>query len=50
MEGLISMVGMRPIWVGENDRAVVVDQLGVLWVTLANQRGMGRRIALKLLD
>jgi 8-hydroxy-5-deazaflavin:NADPH oxidoreductase len=50
MESLISMVGLRPIWVGDNDRAVVVDHLGLLWVTLANQRGMGRRIALKLLD
>jgi predicted dinucleotide-binding enzyme len=49
VEGLITDVGLRPLWLGGNDRAALVDNLGALWVTLAFQHGMGRRIALKLL-
>ncbi|MBC6936740.1 MAG: hypothetical protein DWB42_12995 [Chloroflexi bacterium] len=50
IERLIYDVGLRPIWVGGLDRALVVDALGTLWVTLSFQRGMGRRLALKLLQ
>lgn len=47
VEELISAVGLRPIWVGDNDLAGVVDALGQLWVTLVFQRGWQRRWALK---
>jgi predicted dinucleotide-binding enzyme len=47
---LITEVGVRPIWVGDNDRIQIVDNIGALWVTLAFQRGWGRRIALKLVE
>ncbi len=50
VEKLISEVGLRPIWVGENDLAPVVDALGTLWVTLVRQRGWPRRVAFKLLE
>jgi predicted dinucleotide-binding enzyme len=50
VEGLISEIGVRPIWVGDNDRAVIVDNVGALWVTLVFQRGRSRRLALKLLE
>ncbi|NWG18557.1 MAG: NAD(P)-binding domain-containing protein [Chloroflexi bacterium] len=50
IERLIYDVGLRPIWVGGLDRMLVVDALGTLWVTLSFQRGMGRRLALKLLQ
>lgn len=47
VEELIGAVGLRPIWVGDNDLAAVVDGLGQLWVTLVIQRGWKRRLALK---
>lgn len=47
VEELIAAVGLRPIWVGDNDLAAVVDALGQLWVTLVSQRGWKRRLALK---
>jgi len=47
IEELIQAVGLRPIWVGDNDLAEVVDALGQLWVTLVVQRGWKRRWALK---
>lgn len=46
---LIADVGLRPIYVGGLDRLGVVDAAGSLWVTLAFGRGMGRRVALKLI-
>jgi hypothetical protein len=50
VEALIRQVGLRPVWVGDNDRIQVVDALGALWVTLAFRQGLGRRIAFKLLE
>jgi 8-hydroxy-5-deazaflavin:NADPH oxidoreductase len=50
VEQLIAEVGVRPIWVGENQLVTLVDSLGLLWVNLARQQGMGRHIALKLLS
>jgi predicted dinucleotide-binding enzyme len=50
VEDLIKEIGVRPIWVGDNDRAVIVDNVGALWVTLVFQRGRSRRIAFKLLE
>jgi 8-hydroxy-5-deazaflavin:NADPH oxidoreductase len=50
VEGLIAEIGVRPIWVGDNDRAAIVDSMGALWVTLVRQRGYPRRVALKLIE
>ena len=50
VDNLIAEIGVRPVWVGDNDKATVVDNLGQLWVMLVFQRGMSRRIALKLLE
>jgi predicted dinucleotide-binding enzyme len=47
VEELIGAVGLRPIWVGDNDLVAVVDAMGQLWVTLVFQRGWKRRLALK---
>ena len=47
VEELIAAVGLRPIWVGDNDLTAVVDAIGQLWVTLVFQRGWNRRLALK---
>jgi 8-hydroxy-5-deazaflavin:NADPH oxidoreductase len=49
VEGLISDVGVRPVYVGDLDTAPTVDALGVLWMTLAIRRGMGRRVAFRML-
>lgn len=50
MEELIADTGGRPIWIGDNDLAYITDSLVKLWITLAHQRNMGRRIGLKLLQ
>jgi 8-hydroxy-5-deazaflavin:NADPH oxidoreductase len=50
VEKLIGEVGVRPIWVGDNDLIQIVDHMGKLWVTLAFQQGWGRGIALKLVE
>ncbi len=47
---LIAEVGLRPIWVGDNDRIQIVDNLGALWVTLAFQRGWSRGIVFQLVE
>jgi predicted dinucleotide-binding enzyme len=48
-ERLISDVGLRPVWLGGLDKAGIVDSLLPLWFTLANERGLGRHFALKIL-
>ena len=50
VEKLIEEVGLRPIWVGDNDRIQIVDHMGALWVRLAFQQAWGRGIALKLIE
>jgi predicted dinucleotide-binding enzyme len=50
VDRLVAEIGVRPVWVGDNDKAAVVDNLGQLWVTLVFQRGMSRRLALKLIE
>ena len=51
VERLIAEVGVRPIWVGGNERVEAVDHVGSLWVALVSQRGwQRRRIAFKLLE
>ncbi len=49
VEGLIEDVGLRPVWVGDLDQVQLVDNIGMLWVTLAFRRGMGRNLAFKAL-
>ncbi len=50
MEGLIRDSGLEPVWVGDNDRVQLVDNIGSLWVTLAYGQGYGRGMAFKLLS
>jgi len=49
LETLISDVGLRPIYVGA-DQEAILDALFRLWIALAMTQGRGRRIALRLLD
>jgi predicted dinucleotide-binding enzyme len=49
VEAVISGVGLRPVFVGE-DQEQLVDGLFRLWVALALTQGRGRRIAFKLLE
>ncbi|HLA97054.1 MAG TPA: NAD(P)-binding domain-containing protein [Anaerolineales bacterium] len=49
VEELIQQVGLRPIWVGGLERVELVDNLGALWLELAIRKGLGRRLAFKLL-
>ncbi len=49
VEELISGVGLRPIYVGE-DQEQIVDALFQLWITLAVNQGRGRRLAFRLLE
>ena len=46
---LIEQVGVHPIWVGDNDRIHLVDNMGALWVNMVFQRGWKRRSAFKAL-
>jgi predicted dinucleotide-binding enzyme len=48
-EQLIRDVGLEPVWVGGVDAFDVVDGLTRLWFALAFGRGLGRRVAFKLL-
>jgi predicted dinucleotide-binding enzyme len=48
-ERLIRDVGLEPVWLGGVEAFELVDNLTWLWFTLAFQRGLGRRLAFKLL-
>jgi predicted dinucleotide-binding enzyme len=48
-ERLIRDVGLEPVWLGGVEAFELVDSLTRLWFTLAFQRGLGRRLAFKLL-
>ena len=48
-ETLIRDVGLEPVWVGGIDAFDVVDSVTRLWFTLALPRGLGRRLAFKVL-
>jgi len=51
VDKLIAEVGVRPVWVGDNDRVVAVDNMGAMWISLVSQRGWARRrIAFKLIE
>jgi len=49
IHSLIEQVGLNPIWVGDNDRIHLVDNMGALWVHMVWQRGWKRRSAFKVL-
>jgi len=49
VEAVIDGVGLRPIYVGE-DQEAVIDCLFKLWIALAVTQGRGRRLALRLLE
>jgi 8-hydroxy-5-deazaflavin:NADPH oxidoreductase len=48
-EGLIRDVGLEPVWLGGVEALDLVDSVTRLWFTLAFQRGLGRRLAFKVL-
>jgi predicted dinucleotide-binding enzyme len=51
VDSLIKDIGVRPVYVGDNDRVTAVDNMGAMWVALVAQRGwQHRRIAFKLLE
>ena len=47
---IIEGVGLRPVYVGADQEALIGTCLFELWVTLAIERGHGRRLALRLLE
>ncbi len=49
VETVIAAVGLRPIFLGA-DQEALVDALFQIWVTLAMKQGRGRRLALRLID
>jgi len=49
VETVIEAVGLRPVYVGE-DQEAIIDALFQLWVALAVKQGRGRRLALRLLE
>lgn len=49
VESLISVVGLRPVYVGGLEQVRLVDNLGLLWGALAYGQKRGRRLAFKLL-
>lgn len=50
VEGLIGDVGLRPIWIGGVEAADTLDGAARLWFGLVQERGLGRRVALKVLS
>lgn len=50
IERLIEDIGLRPVYVGEEDAVAMIDGLTRLWFSLAFGQGLGRRIAFKLLE
>jgi predicted dinucleotide-binding enzyme len=49
VEAVIEAVGLRPVYVGEDEEALI-DGLFQLWIALAIRQGRGRRLALRLID
>lgn len=49
VEVVIEGVGLRPVYVGE-DQEEIIDALFQLWIALAIKQGRGRRLALRLLE
>jgi predicted dinucleotide-binding enzyme len=49
VEAVIEGVGLRPVYVGADEEAII-DALFRLWIALAVKQGRGRRLALRLLE
>jgi len=49
VEAVIAGVGLRPVYVGADEEAIV-DALFRLWIALAIKQGRGRRLAFRLLE
>ncbi len=49
VETVIEDVGLRPVYVGE-DQELLIDNLVQLWIALAVTQGRGRRLAFRLLN
>lgn len=49
VETLIEATGLRPVLVGDNDKAAIVDNLASLWFALAFGQGLGRNLGFKIL-
>lgn len=49
VEEIIEGVGLRPVYVGE-DQEAIVDALFQLWIALALKQSHGRQLALRLLE
>lgn len=49
VEQLISEVGLRPIWLGDNEQIGLVDAIAGLWFALAFGQKKGRNLAFKVL-
>jgi 8-hydroxy-5-deazaflavin:NADPH oxidoreductase len=49
VQQLIEEIGVNPIWVGDNDRVHLVDNMGALWVNMVFQRGWKRHTAFKVI-
>ncbi len=49
VEAVIEGVGLRPVYVGADEEALI-DCLLHLWIALAVNQGRGRRLAFRLLE
>jgi predicted dinucleotide-binding enzyme len=49
VDAVIEGVGLRPVYVGE-DQEAIIDALFQLWIALAVKQGRGRRLAFRLLE
>jgi predicted dinucleotide-binding enzyme len=49
VETLITATGLRPVRVGDNDKAKIIDDLATLWFALAFGEGLGRNLGFKIL-
>ncbi len=52
VDQLVSDIGLRPVYIGETEKSVLLDGLTRLWFTLVFDQGRGggsRRVALKML-
>jgi 8-hydroxy-5-deazaflavin:NADPH oxidoreductase len=49
VETVIEGVGLRPVYVGE-DQEAIIDAVFQLWIALAVTQGRGRRLAFRLLE
>jgi len=49
VEAVVDGVGLRPVYLGE-DQEALVDALFQIWIALALEQGRGRRLALRLID